>query len=66
MTEARNFDYYEALTVRDSSLAACVQAVIAAEVGHLDLAYAYLSEAALIETFKISNTTPAMACTSPR
>jgi alpha,alpha-trehalose phosphorylase len=45
----RNFDYYEALTVRDSSLSAPVQAVIAAEVGHLDLAYDYLSEAALMD-----------------
>ena len=31
----RNFDYYESLTVRDSSLSACVQAIVAAEVGHL-------------------------------
>ena len=31
-----NFDYYERLTVRDSSLSACTQAVLAAEVGHLD------------------------------
>jgi alpha,alpha-trehalose phosphorylase len=45
----RNFDYYEAITVRDSSLSACTQAVIAAEVGHLDLAYDYLAEAALID-----------------
>ncbi|MGH3165011.1 MAG: glycoside hydrolase family 65 protein, partial [Trebonia sp.] len=45
----RNFDYYEALTVRDSSLSACTQAVIAAEVGHLDLAYDYLAEAALMD-----------------
>ena len=45
--KARNFAYYEALTVRDSSLSACTQAVIAAEVGHLDLAYDYLAEAAL-------------------
>ncbi len=29
---ARNFAYYEPLTVRDSSLSACVQAVIAAQV----------------------------------
>ena len=47
--KARNFDYYERLTVRDSSLSACVQAVIAAEVGHLDLAYDYAYEAALID-----------------
>jgi alpha,alpha-trehalose phosphorylase len=42
--KARNFAYYEALTVRDSSLSAITQAVLAAELGHLDLAYDYLSE----------------------
>ena len=47
--KARNFAYYEALTVRDSSLSACTQAVLAAEVGHLDLAYDYLGEAALMD-----------------
>ena len=47
--KARNFAYYEALTVRDSSLSACTQAVMAAEVGHLDLAYRYLGEAALMD-----------------
>ena len=45
----RDFDYYEPLTVRDSSLSACVQAIVAAEVGHLDLAYDYLAEAALTD-----------------
>ena len=45
----RNFTYYERLTVRDSSLSACSQAVIAAEVGHLGLAYDYLAEAALTD-----------------
>ena len=34
--KARDFAYYERLTVRDSSLSACTQAVIAAEVGHID------------------------------
>ena len=47
--KARNFDYYEALTVRDSSLSACTQAVMAVETGHLDLAYDYLTEAALMD-----------------
>ncbi len=47
--KARNFAYYEALTVRDSSLSAATQAVIAAEVGHLDLAHAYLHECADID-----------------
>ena len=45
----RNFDYYESLTVRDSSLSACTQAVMAAEVGHLELAHDYLAEAAFMD-----------------
>jgi alpha,alpha-trehalose phosphorylase len=45
----RAFAYYEAITVRDSSLSAAAQAVIAAEVGHLDLAYDYLAEAATLD-----------------
>jgi alpha,alpha-trehalose phosphorylase len=45
----RNFAYYDAITVRDSSLSASVQAILAAEVGALDLAYDYLGEAALID-----------------
>jgi alpha,alpha-trehalose phosphorylase len=45
----RNFDYYESITVRDSSLSACTQAVMAAEVGHLALAYDYLGEAAFMD-----------------
>jgi alpha,alpha-trehalose phosphorylase len=47
--KARDFDYYEAMTVRDSSLSACVQAIVAAEVGHVDLAYDYLGETAFID-----------------
>lgn len=47
--KARNFAYYEPLTVRDSSLSAAVQAVLAAEVGQLQLAYDYLGEAALVD-----------------
>jgi alpha,alpha-trehalose phosphorylase len=43
--KARNFAYFEARTVRDSSLSAGTQAVLAAEVGHLDLAFDYLVEA---------------------
>jgi len=45
----RNFEYYEPLTVRDSSLSACTQAIVAAETGHLQLAYDYLGEAALMD-----------------
>jgi alpha,alpha-trehalose phosphorylase len=47
--KARNFAYYEPLTVRDSSLSACTQAVIAAQTGHLALAFDYLGEAALMD-----------------
>ncbi|WP_018681200.1 glycoside hydrolase family 65 protein [Actinokineospora enzanensis] len=47
--KARDFAYYEARTVRDSSLSAGTQSVIAAECGHLDLAHAYLAEAALTD-----------------
>jgi alpha,alpha-trehalose phosphorylase len=55
--KARNFAYYEALTVRDSSLSACTQAVIAAEVGYLDLAYDYLAEAALMDLDDLEHNT---------
>ncbi|MFF4652845.1 glycoside hydrolase family 65 protein [Streptomyces sp. NPDC001380] len=55
--KARNFAYYEALTVRDSSLSACCQAVMAAEVGHLRLAWDYLGEAALMDLKDLENNT---------
>jgi alpha,alpha-trehalose phosphorylase len=37
----RNFDYYENVTVHDSTLSASTFAVMAAEVGYLDKAYRY-------------------------
>jgi alpha,alpha-trehalose phosphorylase len=46
---ARNLDYYEPRTTRDSSLSACTQAVICAAVGHLELAHDYAYEAAMID-----------------
>ncbi|MDR6317426.1 glycoside hydrolase family 65 protein [Actinoplanes couchii] len=46
---ARNVDYYERITVRDSSLSACTQAVMCADVGHLELAHAYAWEAAMVD-----------------
>jgi alpha,alpha-trehalose phosphorylase len=54
---ARNFAYYEPLTVRDSSLSACVQAVIAAQTSHLRLAYAYTVEAALMDLEDLEHNT---------
>jgi len=53
----RNFDYYETITVRDSSLSACTQSIVAAEVGHMDLAYDYLSEAALMDLGDLEHNT---------
>jgi alpha,alpha-trehalose phosphorylase len=55
--KARNFAYYEALTVRDSSLSAAGQSVIAAETGHLSLAYDYLAEAATIDLHDLQHNT---------
>jgi alpha,alpha-trehalose phosphorylase len=55
--KARDFEYYESLTVRDSSLSACTQAVLAAEVGHLELAYDYLGEAALMDLHDLEHNT---------
>jgi alpha,alpha-trehalose phosphorylase len=53
----RDFDYYESMTVRDSSLSAPIQAIVAAEVCHLDLAYDYLREAALIDLRDLAGNT---------
>lgn len=47
--KARNVDYYEKRMVRDSSLSACTQAVMCADVGHFELAHDYTYEAALID-----------------
>ena len=47
--KARDFEFYERMTVRDSSLSASMQAIVAAEVGHLELAYDYFAETAFID-----------------
>jgi alpha,alpha-trehalose phosphorylase len=51
----RNFAYYEARTVRDSSLSAATQGVVAAEIGHLELAYDYWREAALTDLYDLQH-----------
>ncbi|HDQ13587.1 MAG TPA: beta-phosphoglucomutase [Sediminispirochaeta sp.] len=45
----RDFEYYDRLTTGDSSLSACVQSVIAAEVGRDELAYDYFRRTARID-----------------
>jgi len=45
----RNFDYYDPLTTGDSSLSACIQSVVAAEIGYLDKAMEYGRYAVLMD-----------------
>ncbi|MGD0925712.1 MAG: glycosyl hydrolase family 65 protein [Streptosporangiaceae bacterium] len=45
----RNFDYYDPLTTGDSSLSACVQSIIAAEIGHERQALEYFQYALLMD-----------------
>ena len=54
---ARNLEYYEPRTTRDSSLSACTQAVICAAVGHLELAHDYAYEAAMIDLLDLHDNT---------
>ena len=45
----RNFDYYDPLTTGDSSLSACVQGIIAAEIGRERQALEYFQHALLMD-----------------
>jgi alpha,alpha-trehalose phosphorylase len=45
----RNFDYYDPLTTRDSSLSSCIQGIIASEVGYPEKAFDYFLDAALVD-----------------
>ncbi|MEM9131825.1 MAG: glycosyl hydrolase family 65 protein [Actinomycetota bacterium] len=45
----RNFDYYDPITTGDSSLSACVQSIMAAEVGHHDLALEYFRSSLFLD-----------------
>lgn len=45
----RNFAYYDPLTTGDSSLSACIQSIIAAEIGEIDTALEYLRYAAVVD-----------------
>lgn len=53
----RDFAFYEGITVRDSSLSASIQSIMAAEVGHLDLAYEYFRETALVDLYDVAGNT---------
>ena len=45
----QNFDYYEKLTTGDSSLSACVEAIVAADIGYDELVLRYLKSALLMD-----------------
>jgi alpha,alpha-trehalose phosphorylase len=45
----RNFDFYDPLTTGDSSLSACIQSIVAAEVGDMAKAVEYARVAALMD-----------------
>jgi alpha,alpha-trehalose phosphorylase len=50
----RNFDYYDPLTTGDSSLSACVQSILAAEVGYEAKALEYFHYALLMDLADIA------------
>ncbi|PNU19572.1 family 65 glycosyl hydrolase [Geothermobacter hydrogeniphilus] len=45
----RNFDYYDPLTTGDSSLSACIQSIVAAEIGDMEKALRYARYAVLMD-----------------
>jgi alpha,alpha-trehalose phosphorylase len=45
----RNFDYYDPLTTGDSSLSACIQSIVATEIGSMDKAFEYGRDAILMD-----------------
>jgi alpha,alpha-trehalose phosphorylase len=45
----RNFDYYDPLTTGDSSLSACIQSIVAGEIGYDDACIKYLRYAVLMD-----------------
>jgi alpha,alpha-trehalose phosphorylase len=53
----RDFDFYEGITVRDSSLSAAIQAIVAAEVGHLSMAWDLFTETALMDLQDLATNT---------
>jgi alpha,alpha-trehalose phosphorylase len=53
----RNFDFYDPITTGDSSLSACVQAIVAAEVGHEDLAIDYFRRALYLDLCDVHHNT---------
>ncbi len=53
----RNFDFYESLTVHESSLSPCVHSIIAAEIGREDKAYEFYLRTARLDLDNYNNDT---------
>jgi alpha,alpha-trehalose phosphorylase len=53
----RNFDFYDPITTGDSSLSACVQSVVAAQVGHDELAFDYFRRALYLDICDVHHNT---------
>lgn len=56
-TKKRNFDFYEPMTVHESSLSPCVYSIIAAEVGYLEKAYELYLRTARLDLDNYNNDT---------
>ncbi|RZK43083.1 MAG: glycoside hydrolase family 65 protein [Pedobacter sp.] len=56
-TIKRNYDYYEPMTVHESSLSPCVHAIIAAKLGDLDRAYEFYLRTARLDLDDYNNDT---------
>jgi alpha,alpha-trehalose phosphorylase len=52
-----NFEYYDPLTTGDSSLSACVQAILAAEIGHHEMAFDYFRRALYLDLLDLHGNT---------
>lgn len=50
----RNFDYYDPLTTGDSSLSACVQAILAAEIGYEEKSLEYFQYALFMDLANVA------------
>jgi len=50
----RNFDYYDSLTTGDSSLSACIQTILASEIGYSEEALEYFKYAVLMDLADIA------------
>ena len=53
----RNFEYYDPITTGDSSLSACAQAILAAEVGYSALAVEYFYRALFVDLADLQGNT---------